>query len=176
LPALFRRPWQALLLPATANSQTLAARLLEMKRLTEINQKEETNKSERRLKIIYPIIIVFAAVMTSIIVFSKRFDYCDHVKGIKQQQFTGIVIEKTNWKWNHNSHDLKIKTKDGEEYLDLSHDCNTGKENLSILWLRINVGDSILKLRDDFKVQFKENHTTWAQETIVFNNIGRCMD
>jgi len=78
---------------------------------------------------------------------------------------------------NHNFHSLTIKNEDGREInLDLSHDWNTGQDDKSKLWLRVNIGDSIVKKENEFQIFYKPSGQQWTSERLKYKNLNNCGD
>lgn len=146
-----------------------------MTRLNDIDQKLE-KKIASRVTTILSICVALVLGFFAFAIFGRKYDYCKEALEIKAMSLNGIVVEKVDMTWNHNSHGLKIRNIGEQEiYIALSADANTGTSGQSRLWEQVTPGDSILKQADGFDVQFKKVGHAWSKESLKYD-LRQCKD
>tara|TARA_R110000850_G_C9940866_1_gene462888 strand:+ start:1059 stop:1493 length:435 start_codon:yes stop_codon:yes gene_type:complete len=138
-----------------------------MTRLTDLDQKKEKIKVER-IALIGEVVGTFMlAFILLILIFGKKFDYCEHINEIKSLDFSGVVQEKVDNMWDHGSHGLDIETNDSEViYLSLTEDENLTNQRL---WKIVSEGDSIKKFKNEFVIWTKVKNEQWKKTKLVFS-------
>ena len=95
-----------------------------MTRLNDIDQKLE-KKIASRVTTILSICVALVLGFFAFAIFGRKYDYCKEALEIKAMSLNGIVVEKVDMTWNHNSHGLKIRNIGEQEiYIALSADTN----------------------------------------------------
>ncbi len=142
-----------------------------MTRLTDINLKDEERKNNRIVKLMYGFGFVFLIFFVLLFTFGEEYDYCQELEDINNLTLNGIISEKIDVIWNHNTHGLVISdTLNRDTYLYLMVDRNRKKSNQSELWNLATVGDSIRKKSNDFFVYYKkQSDSVWNRHLIKVN-------
>jgi hypothetical protein len=130
---------------------------------------EKTAGRERKLAgLFWPIVILCGLIIFGLTKFVNWYDPCEEAKWVKGMTFSGTVTKK-NESRNHGYHSLYIDSSGEEVYLNLTNDEQRSRETgKSLLWTSVNVGDSIKKNVDDFRVLFKPSNTRWQYLNLIY--------
>jgi hypothetical protein len=128
---------------------------------------KDIGKSYKREKLMaglfWPMLIVFAVLIFLISQVVSFYDPCKESDWIKELSFSGVVDKKVIHKWNRNEHMLWVNTDTERVFVNLSNDSNVAEKGkrLSLLWATVNVGDSIKKNTNEYRVFFKLKDSNW---------------
>ena len=125
---------------------------------------ENIYKRERLLaKLFWPMLILFVALIFLASRFVSCYDPCRESAWIKGLSFNGVVDKKVIHEWNRNEHMLWVNTGTDRVFVNLSNDSNVAEKGkrLSFLWATVNIGDSIKKNPNEYRVFFKKKDSKW---------------
>jgi hypothetical protein len=125
---------------------------------------EKTYKRERLLaKLFWPMLALFAVLIFLLSRVVSCYDPCRESAWIKGLSFNGVVDKKVIHEWNRNDHMLWVNTGSDRVFVNLSNDPNVAEKGkrLSFLWATVNVGDSIKKSANEYRVFIKQSDSNW---------------
>jgi hypothetical protein len=94
----------------------------------------------------------------------KFYNECDEASEIKRLTFHGAIVDKKDSDPHFRDRSLIIKTTTNIEHLNLLHDKNINKQTgRSLTWEQIDVGDSIIKESNSFKINYKKPDKEWQR-------------